>query len=157
MTTRLSIRICIFTTFLYCAFLSPDITNAQGTVTVVAYLPDGPITVSGIPISDTCKSNVRLAMLNANHINPKFTFQTSYYYPLGDYVTEIDGRYGSGMYWTMYVNQQPASCGINTQILNPGDVVSWYLVSTSDKKHNSKSFQAKLFALRRKKEVKKSE
>ena len=126
----------------------------SATITVAAYFPDNSsIVVPNVPASTDCKSTVRLAMLNANYLNSKFTFQTSFYYPFGDYVTEINGWYGSGSrYWSVYVNGQAAPCGIDTQTLNPGDVVAWYLISTTDeKRHVGKSFQARVFEIRRKK------
>lgn len=130
--------------------------QASSTITVTAYFPDGTnISVGGVPASTTCKSNVRLAMLNANYLNSKFTFQTSYYYPYGDYVTEINGWYGSGnKYWALYVNGSSASCGIDTQTLNPGDQVAWYLISSTDsEKHDEDSFQAKVFEVRKQRQA----
>ena len=128
-----------------------------GTVTVTAYFPGGgSITVPNIPAAPgNCKTNVRLAMLNANYLNSKFTSQTSYYYPYGDYVTEINGYYGSGTsYWSLYINGTPAKCGINTQTLNAGDNVAWYLISSKDaEKHDPESFQARVHEIRKEKHV----
>ena len=134
----------------------PQAKKAASTISVSAYFPDGSsIVVPNVPAPTTCNSNVRLAMLNANYLNSKVSFQTSYYYPFGDYVTEINGWYGSGSkYWALYVNGTAASCGIDTMTLNPGDVVAWQMISTTDKKHDSKSFQAKVAEVRRRKEAK---
>ena len=94
-------------------------------------------------------------MMNRAHSDKKFTFQTQFYYVLGDFVTEIDGWHGGATrYWALYVNNVQTSCGIDTQLLNPGDAVSFRMVSVSDKKrHDGSSVQAKLHELRNKKRV----
>ena len=128
----------------------PIPSNAQTTLTVTVDFPDGSsITVPGVPAPTACRPNVRLAMLNANYLNPKLTFQTTFYYPYGDYVTEINGWHGGGgRYWALYVNGTAASCGINSTLLNAGDTVTWKLVSTTEKSHDEKSFQAKIHKMR---------
>jgi hypothetical protein len=45
---------------------------------------------------------------------------------LGNFITEINGNYGTpGKYWIYYVNSKKASVGVSNYILKDGDIISW--------------------------------
>jgi len=57
-----------------------------------------------------------------------FVYTTNSYVPYGDMVASINGQKpGENQYWKMTVNNLPAQCGIDTYILNNGDVIRWSL------------------------------
>lgn len=75
---------------------------------------------------------VSLAMRNlvaiSDNTTSPFTFTTQFYQPYGDLVTSINGvEAGDKQYWELKVNGAPSQCGIDTRILNSGDVVQWSL------------------------------
>jgi len=57
-----------------------------------------------------------------NLFNFKYTHNAS----LGNFITEINGKYGTpGKYWIYYVNNKKASVGVSNYILKDGDIITW--------------------------------
>jgi len=59
---------------------------------------------------------------SGNIFNFKYTNNAS----LGNFITEINGEYGTpGKYWIYYVNDKKASVGVSNYILKEGDIIKW--------------------------------
>jgi len=72
--------------------------------------------------------NLAATTKNSTNVSTKFVYTTNSYVPYGDMVTSINGQWpGKNQYWKMTVNNLPATCGIDTYILNNGDVIRWSL------------------------------
>jgi hypothetical protein len=55
-----------------------------------------------------------------------FDFKYTHNASLGNFITEINGQYGTpGKYWIYYVNNEKASIGVSNYILKDGDIISW--------------------------------
>jgi Domain of unknown function (DUF4430) len=119
-------------------------------VSMVVQNPNGTTqTTASIPWIQNM--NVLLAMENANSINPTFSYATQYYCPYGQYVTTINKFYeGGDYYWELLVNGNYAQFGIETQPLNPGDVITWKVQGGSTPaKDKADSHQMRLLLLHR--------
>lgn len=58
--------------------------------------------------------------------NNIFDFKYTNNESLGNFVTEINGQYGTpGKYWIYYVNDKKASVGVSNYILKEGDIIKW--------------------------------
>ena len=101
------------------------------TVSVLVKNPDGTqLQIPNIPWVENC--TVHLAMMNAQHLDPHLRFDTSYFCPYGSFVTSIDGFQESGNhFWALYVNGTFAQLGMDTQLLNPNDKVTWEVATTT--------------------------
>lgn len=59
-------------------------------------------------------------------LNNNFDFKYTHNASLGNFITEINGQYGTpGKYWIYYVNNEKASIGVSNYILKDGDIISW--------------------------------
>ena len=55
-----------------------------------------------------------------------FDFKYTSNIGLGNFITEINGKYGTpGKYWIYYVNNEKASIGVSNYILKEGDIINW--------------------------------
>jgi hypothetical protein len=73
--------------------------------------------------------NVTVAMSNASSSNP-LTVQTTQYCPYGSFVTAINGRVApANSYWTLYINGQMASWGMDYQQVNAGDRITFVCIA----------------------------
>ena len=81
---------------------------------------------SPITVSVTGTTTVLSMMQAAASSSPSFTYRTSSYPSLGAYVSSINGVKGAGTsYWTYLINGTSATAGISTQLIAPGDTVTW--------------------------------
>lgn len=115
------------------------------TVSVLIKNPDGTqLLIPNVPWIENC--NVHLAMLNAEQIDPHLAFSTSYFCPYGSFANSIDGFQESGAhFWALYVNGVFAQHGMDTQLLNPNDKVTWQVdTTTAIPSHRRESTQAKM-------------
>lgn len=56
----------------------------------------------------------------------EFTFTSSEYPGLGEFVDSINGQKGvGGMYWILYVNDTTSASGVSATTLKTGDVIEW--------------------------------
>ncbi|HLP86453.1 MAG TPA: DUF4430 domain-containing protein [Candidatus Paceibacterota bacterium] len=65
-------------------------------------------------------------MKNESVVNNPFDFKYKSNSSMGNFITEINGQYGTpGKYWIYYVNNKKASIGVSNYILKEGDIINW--------------------------------
>ena len=111
------------------------------TVTVTVS-PEGK-TIPNIPWTEGM--NAQTALERAYGIPPGLSFALQYYGPsLGYLVIMIDGTFDAGNdYWFFYVNGVLSPTGVDSTILNAGDVLGFVYESYDEAKHSETIYAAK--------------
>ncbi len=100
----------------------------NGTVEMNVHLSDEETFTRQVPSPK--QATVLLIMNNLKATDGNFTFETKYYVPYGHFITEImQVKPADKQYWALSVNGVFAKCGVDTFILEEGDVIDWKLAS----------------------------
>lgn len=114
---------------------------ANNTV-MITINPEGK-TIPNIPWTEGM--NVQQAMELAYSIPPGMNFALQYYGPYGYMVIMIDGTSdASPNYWFLYVNGVLSQTGIDSTILNSGDVVGFTYEEYEEQKHVGDIYRARV-------------
>lgn len=103
-----------------------DCSGQQGTVSIVVLNNDGTeiYNIQEVPWIEG--ATARVAMLNATNKEPSFKFESQPICPFGDFVTKVgDTQAGAGEFWALFINGEPSTGGIDTTVVNNGDVITW--------------------------------
>jgi len=108
-------------------FIKIIINDQLTTNRPIAYESQSPY-VPQITVSLAMRNLAATTKNSTNKSIRPFVFTTKSYVPYGDMVTSINGQWpGKNQYWKMTVNNLSSQCGIDTYILNNGDVIRWSL------------------------------
>ncbi|ADB38191.1 DUF4430 domain-containing protein [Spirosoma linguale] len=116
---------------------------------VTVQITGGPSTSVAWTQGMNVQQAMELAYVAINN-SQQFTYALQYYGSYGYLVMMINETYDSFFsssapywYWELLVNGQPSSLGIDSEILNPGDEVTFQFSQYSANLHSKSSLQVK--------------
>jgi hypothetical protein len=103
------------------------------TVYFYVFFPNGTSIGTTVPVSSGAGTinTVRQVMVNAPCASPGFSYTAPGFCPYGGYISAINGTSAGSNFWELYINGNPASCGLDTCQVNPNDVVIWCVSGVS--------------------------
>ncbi|MBH8563100.1 DUF4430 domain-containing protein [Nostoc sp. CENA67] len=102
-----------------------DSSASQGDVTILVF-DDGKVIFNIEEVPWVEGETVRTAMLKAAEKEPSFKFETDNIDAYGEIVTKIgDIKAETEEFWVLSINDEPNDIGIDTVVVNNGDVILW--------------------------------
>ncbi|MDZ8237656.1 MAG: DUF4430 domain-containing protein [Nostoc sp. ChiQUE01a] len=102
-----------------------DSSASQGEVTILVF-DDGKVIFNIEELPWVEGETVRTAMLNAAQKEPSFKYETNNIDGYGEIVTKIgESQAEAEEFWALSINDEPTEQGINTAVVNNGDVIIW--------------------------------